>query len=116
MEACKEFLSGAAINGTISTDIGSLFPDSVSTLICHTAMICGDVCSAPKDAIVTCSVLVDLKISLVAVSMVINECCEPSSKRMLPWIHTPLALMGAMAVFSKLIVLGAELYLFEHEP
>lgn len=63
-----------------------------------------------------CSVLVGVKLSLVAASFVINERWEPSSKRMLPLILNPLVVIGAIAVFNKLIVVGAELHLVEHEP
>ena len=38
MEARTEFFSGAAINGTISTDICILSPAVVSTLTCHTGV------------------------------------------------------------------------------
>ena len=116
MEVCRVFVSGAAINRTISTDREILLPDLVSISICPTAIGWGDVCSAPKGAIFTCSVLVGLKLSLVAISMVINEHWEPSSKRILPWVRNPLALIGAIAVFNKLIVLEAELCLGAHEP
>ena len=50
-----------------------MLPDSVSTLIWPIAIGWGDVCSAPKGAMITCSVLVGLKFSFVAVSIVINE-------------------------------------------
>ena len=36
MDVCSEFWSGAAINGTMRTDIGMRQPVLVSTLICVT--------------------------------------------------------------------------------
>ena len=78
-----DFLSEAAINGTISTNMG-FFPDSVSTSTFPTAIGWGDVCSAPKGAMATCSVLIGLKLSLLVVSLVINESCEPYQKGCFP--------------------------------
>lgn len=40
----------------------------------------------------------------MAASSVINERWEPSSNKMFPRIRKPSALMGAIAVFNKLIV------------
>lgn len=104
MEVCTEFLSDAAINGTVRTDIGTLSPAVVSTLTCPTDMGWGDEYSAPKGAMATFSVLSGLNFSLAAVSAVINERCEPLLKRMFSCIRIPSPITGAIAVFSKVTV------------
>ena len=73
MEACKEFLSGAAMNGTMSTDMGILCPDAVSTLTHPTEIGWGNVCSAPNGAMATCSVSVGIKLSLVATGKILGS-------------------------------------------
>ena len=104
MEGHTEFFSGAAINGTISTDIGTLSPAVVSTLTCPTDVGWGDEYSATMGAMAMFSVLTGVNFSLAAVSSVINDRCEPSSKRIFPCIRTPLPTTGAIAVFSKVTV------------
>jgi len=42
-------------------------------------------------------------LSLLASCMEINEHCAPSSNKMLAFIHVPLLITGAIAVFSKQI-------------
>ena len=96
MEACTEFFSGAAINGTINTDIGTLSPVVVSTLTCPTDVGWGDEYSAPKGAMAMFSVLTGVNFSLAAVSSVMNDRCGPSSKRILPCIRTPSPTTGAI--------------------
>ena len=105
MEVRTEFLIGAAINGTVRTDIDTLSPAVVSTLTCLTDMGWGDEYSAPKGAMATFSVLTGLNFSLAAISMIINERCEPLSKRMFPYIRIPSPITGAIAVFSKVTVI-----------
>ena len=87
------------------TDIGILSPDSVSMYTQATDRCWDDVYSAPNGATATRSQLVGFKLSCVATSSVMNERCKPSSNKMLPLIRKPSALIGARAVFSKLIVL-----------
>ena len=82
MEVRTEFLIGAAVNGTVRKDIDSLSTAVDSTLTCLTDMGWGDEYSAPKGAMETFSVLTGLNFSLAAVSLVINERCKPTSKRM----------------------------------
>ena len=96
--------------------MGILFPELVSILTYPTGMGWSDECSVPKGAMAICSVLVGISLSLVAVSLVMNERCEPSSNRMLPWICNPFALMGAIAVFNRLMVVAVELCLVEQDP
>ena len=94
-------------------DIGILSPDRVSMYTQATERRWVDVHSAPNGAIATCSLLVCFKSSCLATSSIMKEHCEPSSNKMLPWIHKPSALMVDMAVFSRVIVLLVGRYLME---
>ena len=104
------------MNGTMRTDIGILSPDSVLTYTQATDRCWADVSSAQNGATAMCSLPDGFRLSLVATSSVINECCEPSSNKMMPLIRNPSALMGATTVFSKLIVLVVGGHVLECEP
>ena len=103
-----EFFNGAAINGTISTDTGTLSPVLVSIRTCPTDIGWGGEYSAPKGVMAIFSVLTRVNLSWAAVFSVIKERYEPSSKRMLPCIRIPLPTTGAIAVFSRLTVTREE--------
>jgi len=111
MEACAVFFSGAAINGTISTDTGTLSPTVVSTLTCPTGVDWGGDHLAPKGAMVMFSVLIGVSFSLATVSSVINDRYEPSSKRIFPCTRTLSPTTVAIAVFSNVTVIKVSLLL-----
>ena len=73
MDAHTDIFKGAAINGTISTDMGILSPASVSSLTWPTAMGWGEEYSAQNGAMAIFSVPTGVSLSLVAVSLVMKE-------------------------------------------
>lgn len=89
------------MNGIMSIDIGILSPVLVSTWTCPTNIGKGGEHSAPNGAMAMFSVLTRVNLSWVAVSSVIKERCEPSSKRMLLCIRIPSPTTGAIAVDSR---------------
>ena len=96
-------------------DIGILSPDRISVYTQATERCWVDVHSVPNGATATCSLLVCFKLNYLATSSVMKENCEPSSNKMLSWIHKPSAQMGVMAVFSRVIVLLVGGHLMEFE-
>jgi len=92
---------GAAIDGTISTDIGINSPDSVSTFTVATPSFCVVADVVPNDATVISTVEVGEICSSLAISVEINDRCAPSSNRMLACVFMFPATMGATAVLRR---------------
>ena len=95
---------GAEIEGTIRTDKGISSPDSVSTSTMVVPSFCCVKAVVPKEATATSVVDTGVICSSLAIASEIHERCAPSSKSIFAWVLIPPAIIGAIAVLSKQVV------------